>query len=118
MPESRKIKKYSVQIDGWSAPLVYRAFGENDAIELVRIHQKFGPERKITAREITDDTLPSRHPGGRPRLTIDPKLVCDTLRDSKDINYTARKYGVSRAYLYARFGAQKIRELVSAEVTD
>ena len=49
---------------------------------------------------------------GRPALSIDPHLICDTLRTAKNVKLAADTLGCSRGYIYKVVGAEKVKELI------
>jgi len=49
---------------------------------------------------------------GRPALNIDRILICDTLRNSRNVKAAAVKLGCSRGYIYKIAGADTVRGLV------
>ena len=49
---------------------------------------------------------------GRPAFVIPVSLICDTLRDTHNVQAAARQLTVSRGYLYKVLGKGRVRELV------
>lgn len=69
-------------------------------------------ETKLKTETITDGQDAPARRTGRPALSIDPHLICDTLRTAKNVKLAADTLGCSRGYIYKVVGKEEVRRLV------
>jgi hypothetical protein len=106
---------FDVYLPEWALPIRIRAQNGPEAAQLAQILFMIPSNKLITWGPTIDDTAPeaSARKKGRPAKVIDLKALSDTLRTTKSPKATAQKLSISRAYIYAALGAEKVRELTA-----
>ena len=109
---------FDVHLPGWALPIRMRAKNGPEAAQLAQITFMIPSAGLITWEPTIDDTAPEApaRKKGRPAKVVDLKALSDTLRTTKSPKAAALKLKVSRAYIYAALGAEKVRGYVNGEL--